>query len=178
MPTYTNTEEIFNALTRAVGNMAKEVSKRKVVVAGESTIPKVDDEFILVDLTSAEQNDWQSNEWIDDQGRAVVTHNYEVVYTLTAYRGEAPAAIAKVLQAFNLPWIYDKYFPSTAPFAYSSSSTVSRLRVPLNMQQYENRATVLITFNVCFIETDFAAYEGVDTVNIDTVYKVASDDNT
>ena len=170
MAGFTNSDEIFDALTKVVGAFCKETTGRKVVLAGEDEIPKVDGEFILVDLTAVDQLDWQANEWVDDQGRNMTTHNYEVVYTLTAYRGKAPNALSRVLQAMNLPFIYEKYFPTNSPFAYSSSSTISRLRVPLNMQKFENRAVVLLTFNVCFIETDTGSFEELEKLNAQVVY--------
>uniref|UniRef100_A0AAU8GFS9 Phage neck terminator protein gp12-like domain-containing protein n=1 Tax=Salmonella phage vB_SEnST11_KE23 TaxID=3161174 RepID=A0AAU8GFS9_9CAUD len=170
MAGFTNSDEIFDALTNTVGAFCKETTGRKVVLAGEDEIPKVDGEFILVDLTAVDQIDWQSDEGVDTQGNAMTVHNYEVVYTLTAYRGKAPNALSRVLQAMNLPFIYDKYFPTNSPFAYSSSSTISRLRVPLNMQKFETRAVVLITFNVCFIETDTGAFEDLEKINAQLVY--------
>lgn len=176
MAGFTNSDEIFDALTRVVGDFCKETTGRKVVLAGEDEIPKVAGEFILVDLTAVDQIDWQANEWVDDQGRNMTTHNYEVVYTLTAYRGKAPNALSRVLQAMNLPFIYEKYFPTNSPFAYSSSSTISRLRVPLNMQKFENRAVVLLTFNVCFIETDTGAFEDLEKVNAQVIYRYPVED--
>lgn len=176
MADFTNSDEIFDALTNTVGAFCKEVTGRKVVLAGEDEIPKVEGEFILVDLTSSDQLDWQANEWVDQFGNNVTTHNYEVVFTVTAYRGKAQAALSKVLQAMNLPFIYDKYFPDGSPFAYSSSSTISRLRVPLNMQKYENRSIVLLTFNVCFIETDAGSFEELEQINAQLVYHFPAED--
>lgn len=176
MAEFTNSDEIFDALTKTIGHFCKETTGRKVVLAGEDEIPKVDGEFILVDLTAVDQIDWQADEGLDVNGNATTVHNYEVVYTLTAYRGKAPSALSRVLQAMNLPFIYDKYFPTNSPFAYSSSSTISRLRVPLNVQKFENRAVVLITFNVCFIETDTGAFEDLERVNAQVIYRIPVED--
>lgn len=176
MAFFTDSDQIFDALTKTIGSFCKEVTGRKVVLAGEDEIPKVDGDFILVDLTAVDQIDWQSDDGLDTLGRAITVHNYEVVYTLTAYRGKAPNALSKVLQAMNLPFIYDKYFPTNSPFAYSSSSTISRLRVPLNMQKFENRAVVLITFNVCFIETDTGAFEDLEKINAQLIYHFPADE--
>lgn len=176
MTDFISTDEIFDALTKTIGSFCKEVTGRKVVLAGEDEIPKVDGEFILVDLTAVDQLDWQSDDGFTDDGRAVTVHNYEVVYTLTAYRGKAPNALSRILQAMNLPFIYDKYFPTNSPFAYSSSSTISRLRVPLNVQKYETRAVVLITFNVCFAETDTGVFEDLETLNAQLSYHFPKED--
>ncbi len=176
MADFTNSDQIFDALTKTVGAFCRETTGRKVVLAGEDEIPKVDGEFVLVDLTAVDQLDWQANEWVDKEGNNVTTHNYEVVYTLTAYRGNAPSALSRMLQAMNLPFIYEKYFPTNSPFAYSSSSTISRIRVPLNMQKFETRAVVLLTFNVCFIETDKGAFEEVESINGKVVYHFPVED--
>lgn len=176
MADFTNSDQIFDALTKTVGQFCKETTGRKVILAGEDEIPKVDGEFVLIDLTAVDQLDWQSNEWVDSEGNNVTTHNYEVVYTLTAYRGNAPSALSRMLQAMNLPFIYEKYFPTNSPFAYSSSSTISRLRVPLNMQKFETRAVVLLTFNVCFIETDRGAFEDLEKINAQVVYHYPTSD--
>lgn len=176
MAGFTNSDEIFDALTKTVGSFCKEASGRKVVLAGEDEIPKVDGEFILVDLTSVDQLDWQSDDGFNEMGQAITVHNYEVVYTITAYRGKAPNSLSRVLQAMNLPFIYDKYFPTNSPFAYSSSSTISRLRIPLNMQKFENRAVVLITFNVCFIETDIGSFEELEGIGASISYQFPTPD--
>lgn len=152
--TFTNSDEAFAELTKIVGRFCFEATGKPVVVADENIIPKQEGEFILVDQSDTDQRDWQDNEWIDENGVYFATHNYTVVYTLTAYRGKAQATLARVLQAMNLPFIYDKYFPYGSSFAYSSSSNINRMRVPLNQQFYENRARVQITFNVTFIEHD------------------------
>ncbi|UYL84843.1 hypothetical protein pEaSNUABM55_00045 [Erwinia phage pEa_SNUABM_55] len=170
MAGFVNTDEVFDLLTKTLGRLSKEVTGRKVVLDDDETIPKVDEEFILVSQTAATQLDWTDNEWQDELGNAAVTHNYEVTYTLTAYRGKAFADLTKVLQSLNLPFFYEKYFPSPSAFAYSSSSTISRLRIPLNMQKFENRAVVIITFNVNFMAVDTQAFEDIDKINMQMVY--------
>lgn len=170
MADFHNTEEAFNLLTRRIGLLVKEVTKRKVVLDDDETIPKVEGEFILVSQTSADQLDWSDNEDEDMNGNALITHNYEITYTLTAYRGNAFTSLTKVLQGLNLPYLYEKYFPSPCPFAYQSASTVSRLRVPLNMQKFENRAVVLVTFNVSFLAKDTTAFEDIERINMEVVY--------
>lgn len=175
MADYFDPQQVFDDLTKTIGRFVIEATGRKVVVTDGTTIPKVDGEFVLIDLTDSDQVDWQSNEWVNEEGLAVITHNYQVTYTMTAYRGNAFSAIAKVLQCFNLPWMYEKYFPVTVPYAYSSSSTISRLRVPLNVQTFENRAVVLVTFNVCFGLVDNGAFEDIEEINMQVVYKVPSE---
>lgn len=170
MAGFQNIDEAYDLLTKTIGRLAKEVTGRKVVLDDDETIPKVDEEFILVSQSTADQLDWADNEGQDIDGVAMVTHNYEVTYTLTAYRGNAFSALTKVLQGLNLPYLYEKYFPSPCAFAYQSASTVSRLRVPLNMQKFENRAVVLITFNVSFVVVDAGAFEDIEKINMQVIY--------
>lgn len=170
MANFQSTDDVFDLLTKTLGRLCKEVTGRKIVLDDDETIPKVEEEFILVSQTSADQLDWNDNEGADDTGQAMVSHNYEVTYTLTAYRGQAFSALTKVMQGINLPRIYEKYFPTPCAFAYQSASTISRLRVPLNMQKFENRAVVLITFNVSFLAVDTGAFEEIDTINMEMVY--------
>lgn len=171
MAGFTNSDEAFAELTKIVGRFCIESTGKKVVEADEEIIPKQDGEFILIDLSDVDQLDWQDNEWIDENGRYYATHNYTVIYTLTAYRGKAQATLARVLQAMNLPFIYDKYFPYGSPFAYSSSSNISRMRVPLNQQFFENRARVQITFNVSFIEHDTGDLTDLEKISMNVEVK-------
>lgn len=169
MAGFDNTDEVFDLLTKTLGQLTKEVTGRKVVLDDDETIPKVEEEFILISQTAADQLDWTDNEYVDDTGNTLVTHNYEVTYTLTAYKGKAFSALTKVLQGLNLPYLYEKYFPSPNAFAYQSASTVSRLRVPLNMQKFENRAVVIITFNVSFLAADTGVFEDIERINMQIV---------
>jgi hypothetical protein len=163
---FTNSDLVLDKLTKNLGRICIEVTNYKVVEADEEIIPKVEGPFILVDLNSLEQIDWQTNEIIvDGEYRAI--HNYTATYTLTAYRGNPHMALARVLQALNLPYIYDKYFPLPSPFAYSSSSSIARMRVPLNAQFYEKRARVQIIFNIVFVEGDFGTFEDLEKIGID-----------
>ncbi|QGZ16299.1 hypothetical protein Hena1_01490 [Erwinia phage Hena1] len=170
MAGFANTDEVFDLLTKTVGRLVKDVTGRKVVLDDDETIPKVNEEFVMVSQSAATQLDWTDNEWQDELGNAAVTHNYEVTYTLTSFRGKAFESLTKVLQGLNLPFFYEKYFPTPCAFAYASSSTVSRIRVPLNMQKFENRATVIITFNVNFMAVDTGAFEDIDKINMQMIY--------
>lgn len=167
-----DTEVILELLTQTFGKYCKEVTGKKIVKADDNIVPKVNGEFILVDLTSVDSTGYEANEWTDGTQReaAVVTHNFTVTYTLTAYRGKPVSVLSKLLQSFTLPYLYDKYFPLPSPFAFSSASTISRLRVPLDLQTYETRATMLVTFNVCFVEADTDAFEQLEELNAQLIY--------
>lgn len=163
---FTNSDEVMEKLTNVIGFICKKVTNYNVVEADENIVPKVDGPFILVDLAALDQFDWQTNEVVID-GKFHAVHNYTATYTLTAYRGNPHLALARVLQAFKLPYIYDTFFPTGSPFAYSSASTIARMRVPLNQQFYEKRARVQIIFNIAFTEGDFGVFETVDKILID-----------
>lgn len=163
---FTNSDHVMESLTKAVGRLTVDVTGYKVVEADE-TIPKVEGPFVLVDLTALNPLDWATNEVVDQDGVVHTAHNYTASYTLTAYRGKPHWALSRVHQAFGLPYLREKYFPTGSSYAYSSTSSIARLRVPLNQQLYENRARILITFNVTFVEKDIGTFEDVDRVVID-----------
>lgn len=163
---FTNSDAVMEALTNTIGRLCAEVTEYKVVVADE-TIPKVEGPFILVDLAALDQYDWKSDEIVDENGVNHSVHNYTATYTLTAYRGKPHWALSRVCQSFGLPWLYDRHFPYGSPYAYSSSSTIARIRVPLNAQYYENRARVQIIFNVTFVESDYGMFEDIAAINVD-----------
>lgn len=162
---FTNSDVVMDSLTKAVGRLVKDVTGYKVVEADE-TIPKVEGNFVLVDLTALDPLDWATNEAVDAEGVTHVAHNYTASYTLTAYRGKPHWALSRVHQAFGLPYLREKYFPTGTAYAYSSASSIARLRVPLNQQLYENRARILIIFNVTFVEKDVGVFEDIDRVII------------
>lgn len=163
---FTNSDVVIENLTSALGRLIVEVTGYQVVEA-DDTIPKVEGNFVLVDLTSLDPLDWITNEVVDEEGITHVAHNYTAGYTLTAYRGKPHWALSRVHQAFGLPFLREKYFPTGSSYAYSSSSSIARMRIPLNQQYYENRARVLLTFNVTFVEKDVGVFEDVDRISID-----------
>jgi|AGFT01.1.fsa_nt_gi hypothetical protein len=162
---FTNSDVVMGNLTRAVGRLVKDVTGYKVVEADE-TIPKVEGPFVLVDLTLLDPLDWATNEVVDAEGVTHVAHNYQASYTLTAYRGKPHWALSRVHQAFGLPYLREQYFPTGSPYAYSTCSSIARLRVPLNQQMYENRARILVTFNATFVEKDVGVFEDLEHVII------------
>lgn len=162
---FTNSDAVMDGLTKSLAWLIRDVTGYQVVEADE-TIPKPDGNFVLVDLTALTPLDWATNEVVDEDGYTHVAHNYVAGFTLTAYRGKPHWAISRVHQAFGLPFMREKYFPTGSPYAYSSTSSIARIRVPLNQQLYENRARVLINFNVCFVEKDVGKFEDVDRIVI------------
>lgn len=162
---FTNSEEVLDELTETVGRLCAQVTGYGVVEA-DSVIPKPEGPFILVDLTVLDPLDWATNEVMDEDGVMHTVHNYTVGYTLTAYRGKPSLALAKIHQAFGLPFLRERYFPTGSPFAYSSVSNISRMRVPLSQQVYENRARTIVNFNVVFVEKDTGVFEDVERIVI------------
>lgn len=162
---FTNSDKVMDSLSKAVGRLCKEVTGYNVVEADE-TIPKPEGPYILVDLMVLTPLDWATNEMVDEEGVVCTAHNYTAGYALTAYRGKPHWALSRVHQAFGLPFLRNKYFPDGSPYAYSSITNIDRMRVPLNQQMFENRARVIVTFNVTFVERDIGVFEDLDRVVI------------
>ncbi|WP_105492283.1 phage neck terminator protein [Escherichia coli] len=173
-------EKVFDDLETTIGKLVRVSTGRKVILAEDDSIPKPDGEFVLLQTLAINPTTWEDNVFQDVEGRAYITHSYTVTYLLTAYRGRAYAALSRVLQAINLPMFYDKYFPLGSCYSYSNNSTISPQRVPLNKQKYENRATVMLTFNVRFAETDIGAFEDLEGMSAEIVthYPAPDDINT
>ena len=164
---FTNSDEVMEALTEALGHLCKDVTGYTMVEADE-TIPKPEGKIILLDLTTLTPFDWETNEVVDEDGIVHIAHNYTATFTLTAYRGKPHWALTRVHQAFGLPYLREKYFPTNSYFAYSSCSNIARIRVPLNQSFYENRARSQVTFNVVFFEKDIGVFEEAERIIITT----------
>lgn len=162
---FTNSDVVMASLTRAIGRLCIDVTGYNVVEADE-TIPKPEGPYILVDLSMLNPLDWATNEVVDEDGVVHTAHNYTAAYTLTAYRGKPHWALSRVHQAFGLPYLREKYFPTGSPYAYSSASSIARMRVPLNQQLFENRARTIVTFNTTFVEKDVGAFEDIEHIVI------------
>lgn len=161
------TEEVLDSLTLTFARYCKEVTGLNIVDGDGEVIPKLEGSFLMINVLDTEQRDWEDNEYTLEDGVHFVTHNYTVTFLLTSYRGKPSNALSRIIQSFSLPYLRDKYFPEGSPYAYSSCSSISRIRVPLNVQTYENRATVMVTFNVCVGMVDSGVFEEVENVNID-----------
>lgn len=162
---FTNSDVVMGSLTKALGRLCLDVTGYDVVEADE-TIPKPEGPYILVDLSLLTPLDWATNEVVDEEGVVNTAHNYTASYTLTAYRGKPHWALSRVHQAFGLPFLREKYFPTGSPYAYSSTSNIARMRVPLNQQMFENRARTIITFNTTFVERDIGTFEDIEHIVI------------
>lgn len=160
-----DTDDIFDQLTEALGGFVGEVTGRPVLLGKEGVWNKPDGNFVLVDLQAADAIRWETGIGHDAAGNEVYAHNFVVTFLVTAFRGKAHSALSKVVQRFNTPFIYYKYFPTDSPFTYSSCSSVSRTRVPMEEQQFENQSSVILNFNVCFVEAD-GSFEEVEEINI------------
>lgn len=162
---FTNSDVVMGSLTKALGRLCLDVTGYDVVEADE-TIPKPEGPYILVDLSLLTPLDWATAEVVDEDGIVHTAHNYTASYTLTAYRGKPHWALSRVHQAFGLPFLREKYFPTGSPYAYSSTSNIARMRVPLNQQMFENRARTIITFNTTFVEKDIGTFEDIEHIVI------------
>lgn len=168
-------EDIFDQLTDQLGGFIKEVTGRTILLGKEGAWNRPVDEFILVDLQSAEPLLWAEDYGLDIDGNTVYTQNFVVTFLVTAFKGKTHSVLTKVVQKFNHRFTYYKYFPACSPFAYSSCSSVSRTRVPVEDQEFENQSSVILNFNVCFIESD-DDFETLDEINVTGIVKKEVDD--
>lgn len=177
MSDFLNTEQALDQLVDVVGKIIYASTGLKVIYAGSKQIPKPEGEFAMIDQPVViPVSTWEDN-YYEDEDCAIQTHNYKVTFLVTVYRGSNPAAkLTKVQQVLNLPRFYDKFFPDNSQFAYAYCTTVSSQRVPLNQQLYENRATILLTFNMCAVESDTEAFEVLRKVGLDIFVTVAKKD--
>lgn len=177
MSDFLNTEQAIAKLVDIVGKIIYASTGLKVIYAGSKQIPKPEGEFVMIDQPIITPDSvWEDN-YYEDENCAVQTHNYKVTFLVTVYRGNNPAAkLAKVQQVLNLPKFYDRIFPDNSQFAYAYCTTISSQRVPLNQQLYENRATTLLTFNMCAVESDTEAFEVLKKLGLDIFITVAEKD--
>lgn len=177
MSDYLNTEQAMAELVKIVGNIIYASTGLKTIYSGSKQIPKPEGEFAMIDQPVVTPVSTWEDDYYEEENRAVHTQNLKVTFPVTVYRGSNPAAkLAKVLHVLNLPKFYDRIFPDNSQFAYAYSTTVSSQRVPLNNQLYENRATTLLTFNMCVVESDTEAFEVLRKLGLDIFVTVAKKD--
>ena len=177
MSDYLNTERALAELVKIVGKVVHASTGLQAIYSGSKQIPKPEGEFVMIDQPVVTPNSvWEDN-YVEEENCAVQTFNYRVTFPVTVYRGSNPAAkLAKVLHVLNLPKFYDRIFPDNSQFAYAYCTTVSSQRVPLNNQLYENRATTLLTFNMCVVESDSESFEVLEKIKGDFLITVAKKD--
>ena len=177
MSDYLNTEQAMAKLVDIVGKIIYASTGLKVIYSGGKQIPKPEGEFAMIDQPVVTPVSVWEDDYYEEANCAVQTHNFKVTFPVTVYRGNNPAAkLSKVLQVLNLPKFYDRIFPDNSQFAYAYCTTVSSQRVPLNQQLYENRATTLLTFNMCVVESDAEAFEVLDKLEMDLFITIAEKD--
>lgn len=177
MSDYLNTEQALAELVKIVGKVVYAATGLKSIYAGSKQIPRPEGEFVMIDQPVVTPNSvWEDN-YVEEDNYAVHTYNYRVTFPVTVYRGSNPAAkLSKVLHMLTLPKFYDRIFPDNSQFAYAYCTTVSSQRVPLNNQLYENRATTLLTFNMCVVESDSEVFEVLDKLEMDLFITIAEKD--
>lgn len=158
------TEQVIDDLTKTLGKLIKEVTGRQVYLQDESDMASPEGEYIGLELMILHEMNFNDNIWVDEDGITSISHNYEIVYNVIAYRGNTSAAISKITQSFKLPYLYYKYFPEGSFYSFSSVSNINKIRVPSNYQNFENRSSVLITFNAKFISKDIGEFEEIEKV--------------
>lgn len=167
--------ELLDNLLKNLGNYIIELTNRKLLLVGESVISKQTVPYCMVEDNVSSPPIWYSNEVYDPAtGKMSLSYNGTVSIIITTAKDDpvgtpnrrtASGDAVKIINAFQLPFINYKYF-SGGNVAYSSSTNPIKQRVPLDSQTYENRARFVVTFNVCWLDTDYGSFEKLEKVRI------------
>lgn len=164
---FKSTDEVTQKLEFTLGHLFKEATNRDIIIDEGASIPKLEGEYALLTQMVLDPLTWANNEYQDEEGTIYHSRNFTVSYNLTTIKGRTCSSdLAKFLQCVQLPYYRDKYFPKPSPYAYSDCSSIAKYRVPISAQTYEDRANVLLTFNITYLEKDAGTFEVVDSVRI------------
>lgn len=164
---FKNEDEVTQQLEYTLGHMFKEVTQRDILIDEGATIPKLEGEYALLTQMVSSPLTWSNNEYQDEDGVIYHSYNFTVDYNLTTLRGRTCSShLNRFLQCLQLPYYRNKYFPDPSPYAYSDNSGIAKYRVPLNAQTYEDRANVLLTFNVVYLAKDMGSFESIDSMRV------------
>lgn len=170
---------LIRDLLNQLGFFIKTVTNRKIILVGESVIQKQSEPYCMVEEAMVGGPNWHSNEvWDPDTGRMINSYNSTVEFIITMAKDDpvkdsngVPTPnrrtsfndARKIKHAFHLPWINYEYFKDER-FAFASCTDPIKQRVPIDSQTYENRTRFVITFNVCYVDEDYGAFEILEKV--------------
>ena len=158
-------ETLIQDLTNKLGFFIKTVTNRKLVLVGESVIPKQTDDYVMVEQSVVADPNWHSNEELDDNGFVRQSWNSQVNFIITVCKGDTLNDSAKIKHSLHLPWINYEYFKDPR-FAFASCTNAQKQRVVLNYQEYEDRSRFVITFNCLFVDSDYGEFEDLLRVRL------------
>lgn len=163
-------EALIQDLLNKLGFFIKTITNRTLILVGESVIPKQTDPYVMVEPSVVGGPNWHSNEFLDDQGRVVQTSNSQINFIVTTAKTDVLNDARKIKASLHLPWVNYEYFKDPR-FAFASCTDPIQQRIPIDYQTFETRARFVITFNVCFVDTDYGAFENIDEVKMKLLTK-------
>jgi hypothetical protein len=163
-------ETLIQDLLNKLGFFIKTITNRALILVGESVIPKQTDPYIMIEPSVVGGPNWHSNEFLDDQGRVVQTSNSQINFIVTTAKSDVLNDARKIKASLHLPWVNYEYFKDPR-FAFASCTDPIQQRIPIDYQTFETRARFVITFNVCFVDTDYGAFENIDEVKMKLLTK-------
>lgn len=158
-------ETLIQDLTNMLGFFIKTVTDRKLVLVGESSIPKQTEDYVMVEQSVVADPSWHSNEELDDNGFVRQSWNSQVNFIITVCKGDTLNDAAKIKHSLHLPWINYEYFKDPR-FAFASCTNAIKQRVVLEYQEYEDRSRFVVTFNCLFVDSDYGAFEDLERIRI------------
>ena len=163
-------ETLIQDLLNKLGFFIKTITNRNLILVGESVIPKQTDPYVMIEPSVVGGPNWHSNEFLDDQGRVVQTSNSQINFIVTTAKSDVLNDARKIKASLHLPWVNYGYFKDPR-FAFASCTDPIQQRIPIDYQTFETRARFVITFNVCFVDTDYGAFENIDEVKMKLLTK-------
>ena len=158
-------ETLIQDLTNKLGFFIKTVTNRKLILAGESVIPKQTDDYVMIEQSVIADPNWHSNEELDDNGFVRQSWNSQVNFIITVCKGDTLNDAAKIKHSLHLPWINDEYFKDPR-FAFASCTNAQKQRVSIDHQTFEDRSRFVVVFNSLFVGGDYGAFEDLERIRI------------
>src|SRR5574343_638997 len=138
-------ETLIPDLLNKLGFFIQTITNRKILLVGDTVLPKQTDPYVMIEEGTVDGPNWHTNEAMDATGKVIQYFTGQLSFIITVAKGNA----------FN-----------DDRFAYASCGNPMKVRVPLDMQTFENRSRFTVTFNVCFMDTDYAAFENIDEIKM------------
>ena len=140
-------ETLIQDLTNKLGFFIKTVTNRKLILVGESVIPKQTEPYVMVEQSVVADPNWHSNEELDDNGFVRQSWNSQVNFIITVCKGDTLNDAAKIKHSLHL-------------------TNAQKQRVPIDHQTFEDRARFVVVFNALFIDSDYGIFEDLEKFRI------------
>lgn len=158
-------ETLIQDLTNKLGFFIKTVTNRKLVLVGESVIPKQTEDYVMIEQSVIADPNWHSNEELDDNGFVRQSWNSQINFIITVCKGDTLNDASKIKHSLHLPWLNTEYFKDSR-FAFASCTNAQKQRIPIDHQTFEDRARFVVVFNVLFVDGDYGAFEDLERIRV------------